>query len=119
MLVDVAEFEHPTEGGDGGLGGEGAGGGELRLRVDDAGDDEGDDEVTDAARLAGDEGVESELLEGAEDGGDVAGGRLRRQVKASGVEELLAAERRTASMAVSGSLERLARVRFLTRPSSR
>ena len=49
MLVDVAEFEHPTEGGDGGLGGEGAGGGELRLRVDDAGDDEGDDEVTDAA----------------------------------------------------------------------
>ena len=46
-------------GGDGAFRGQGAGGGELGLRVDAAGGDQG--EVTDEARLRGDSGVQSEL----------------------------------------------------------
>ena len=45
VLVDVAELEHFSEGGDGGLWVEGACGGELGAGVDDAGDDEGDGEI--------------------------------------------------------------------------
>ena len=50
--VDLAEIQQVPERGAGALGGQGAGGGQLRLRVDDARDDEGDDEVTDAAGAA-------------------------------------------------------------------
>ena len=75
MLVDGAEPEHLAQGGDGAFGRQGAGGGQLGLRIDDAGDDQGEDEVTDAAGVSGDQRVQSELLEGAEHGGDVAVGQ--------------------------------------------
>ena len=71
VLIDFAQPERLAEGGDGALGGEGAGGGELGPGVNDAGDDEGEDEVSEAAGAPGDEGVQLELLEGAEDGDDV------------------------------------------------
>ena len=72
VLVDRADAEHRAEGGDGALGGQGAGRGQLRLRVDDAGGDQGEGEVTPARGLSRNQGVESELLEGANHGGDVA-----------------------------------------------
>ena len=75
MLIDGAEPEHLAQGGDGAVGRQGAGGGQLGLRIDDAGDDQGEDEVADAAGVSGDQRVQSELLEGAEHGGDVAVGQ--------------------------------------------
>ena len=71
MLIDIAEAEEFSQGGDGGFGGEGACGGEFGAGVDDAGDDEGDGEIAVPAGGAGDEGVEPESPEGSEDGGDV------------------------------------------------
>ena len=71
VLIDLAEPQHLSEGGDGGFWGEGACGGELGAGVDDAGDDEGDGEIAVPAGGAGDEGVEPESSEGTEDGGDV------------------------------------------------
>ena len=71
VLIDIAEAEEFSQGGDGGFGGEGACGGEFGAGVDDAGDDEGDGEIAVPAGGAGDEGVEPESPEGSEDGGDV------------------------------------------------
>ena len=58
--IDGAEVQHLPEGGDGGFRRQGAGGGQLRLRVDDAGDEERDDEVAGAPGAAGEQGGESE-----------------------------------------------------------
>ena len=74
MLVDPAEAEHLAQGGHGALGSEGAGRGQLRLRVDDAGGDQGDGKVTPARGLPGEQGVEAELLERAKHSGDMAVG---------------------------------------------
>ena len=71
VLIDIAEAEEFSQGGDGGFGGQGACGGEFGAGVDDAGDDEGDGEIAVPAGGAGDEGVEAESSEGSEDGGDV------------------------------------------------
>ena len=121
MLVDGAEPEHLAQGGDGAFGRQGTGGGQLGLRIDDAGDDQGEDEVADAAGVSGDQRVQSELLEGAEHGGDVAVGQAADA--GEGVFRLTSRSprrtRRSTGMASVGSLERLARVRFLTRPPSR
>ena len=93
VRVDVAEPERLAEGGDRALGGEGAGGGQLGLGVDDAVDDEREHEVAEAAGLAVDEGMQSELLEGAEHGGDVSVGQTSDAGEGFlGVDELLAAE---------------------------
>ena len=82
VLIDIAEAEEFSQGGDGGFGGQGACGGEFGAGVDDAGDDEGDGEIAVPAGGAG-EGVEAESSEGSEDGGDVPVGELRRQGKVS------------------------------------
>ena len=74
LRVDGAEVEHLPERGDGAFGRQGAGGGELRLRVDDAGDEQCEDEVAVAAGASGEQGGESELADGGEHGGDVAVG---------------------------------------------
>jgi hypothetical protein len=93
MRVDVSEVKRLSEGGDGTLGGQGAGRGQLGLGVDDAVDDEGEDEVADAAGVAVDEGVQSELPEGAEDGGDVSVGQTSDAGEGfPGIDERLAAE---------------------------
>ena len=76
VLIDIAEAEEFSQGGDGGFGGQGACGGEFGAGVDDAGDDEGDGEI--AVPAAG-----SESSEGSEDGGPCPWGRLRRQEKVS------------------------------------
>ena len=75
VLVDRTHSEHLAQCGDGALGGEGAGRGQLRLRVDDTGGDQGDGEVADAAALTGEQGVQAELLERANHGGDMAVGQ--------------------------------------------
>ena len=49
-------------------------GGQFGAGVDDAGNDHGDDQIAQAAAGTSDEGVQAELLEGAEDGGDMAMG---------------------------------------------
>ena len=72
VFIDSPQVQHLAESGDGALRGEGAGGGELGAGVDDAGDDQGKDQVAQAAVGASDESMQVELLEGAEDGGDVA-----------------------------------------------
>ena len=91
MLVDGAEPERLAQGGHGALGGKGAGGRELRLRVDDAGDNQGHDEVARAARRAGDERGQAELPQGAEHGGDVAMWQASDAVESVlGVDERLA-----------------------------
>ena len=93
VRVEVAESECLAEGGDGALGGEGAGGGELGLGIDDPVDEEREHEVAAAAGLAVDEGMQSELPEGAEDGGDVSVGQTSDAGEGVfGIDELLAAE---------------------------
>ena len=74
LRVDRDEVQHLPERGDGAFGSQGAGGGELRLRVDDAGDEQCEDEVAEAAGAAGEQGGESELADRGEHGGDVAVG---------------------------------------------
>ena len=74
VLVDGLQGQHLAEGGDGALGVQAASGGELGAGVDDASDDHGDDQGAHAAGGARDEGMQAELLEGAEDGGDMAVG---------------------------------------------
>ena len=72
ILIDRAEAQRGAEGGDGAFGSEGTSGGQLGASVDDAGDDHGQDQIARAAGGTGDEGMQAELLEEAEDGGDVA-----------------------------------------------
>jgi len=74
ILVDGVQLQQVAEGGDGAFRVQTAGGGELGACVDDAGDDHGDDEVALAGGGTSDEGVEAELVEGTEDGGDVTMG---------------------------------------------
>ena len=74
ILIDGAQLQSLAEGGDGALRGDGARGGQFGAGVDDAGDDHGDDQIAQAAAGTSDEGVQAELLEGAEDGGDMAVG---------------------------------------------
>ena len=96
MGVDVAEPEQLAQSGHGAVRSQPPGGGQLRARVDDAGDDESEDEVAKATGAAGDEGVQPELLEGAEDGGDVAVGQAADTPEhLLGVDERLALERAT------------------------
>ena len=62
-------------------------------RVDDAGDDWRDDEVAETASAPGDEGMQAELLEGAEHGRDVAVGPAADAGEGIvGIDELLTAE---------------------------
>ena len=72
ILVDCAEREHVAEGGDGAFRVQAASGGQFGARVDDPGDDHGDDQITLAGGGTGDEGMEAEIPEGAEDGSDMA-----------------------------------------------
>ena len=93
FVVDGAEVEHLSERGDGAFGRQGAGGGELRLRVDDAGDEQCEDEVAEAAGAAGEQGSECELADGGEHGGDVAVWEAAEAGEGVvGTYELLAAE---------------------------
>ena len=93
LRVDGAEVEHLRERGDGAFGRQGAGGGQLRLRVDDAGDEQCEDEVAEAAGAAGEQGGESELADGGEHGGDVAVGEAAEAGEGVvGTYELFAAE---------------------------
>ena len=109
LRVGRAEVEHLAERGDGGFGRQGAGGGELRLRVDDAGDEQGEDEVAVVAGAAGEQGSESELADGGEHGGDVAVGEAAEAGEGViGMNELLAAE--DASEGVDGGVGELGEV---------
>ena len=109
LRVDRAEVEHLAERGDGGFGRQGAGGGELRLGVDDAGDEQGEDELAVAAGAAGEQGRESELADGGEHGGDVAVGEAAEAGEGViGMNELLAAE--DASEGVDGGVGELGQV---------
>ena len=93
MRIDVAESEQFAQGGYRALGGQRAGGGQFRPRVDDAGDDERDDQVAEAAGATADQRVQSELLEGAEHGSDVAVGQAADAGEGVvGIDELLTAE---------------------------
>ena len=93
VLIDVAEPKRLAQGGDGALGGQAARGGQLRLRVDDAGDDQGEDEVAEATGVTGDQRVQSDPLEGAEHRGDVAVGQAAHAGEGVfGVDESLTAE---------------------------
>ena len=72
---------------------QGAGGGELRLRVDDAGDEQCEDEVADATGASGEQGGECELADGGEHGGDVSVGEASEAGEGVvGTDELLSAE---------------------------
>ena len=93
MRIDVAESEQFAQGGYRALGGQRAGGGQFRPRVDDAGDDEGENEVAEAAGAPGDQRVQSELLERAEHGSDVAVGQAADAGEGVvGIDELLTAQ---------------------------
>ena len=93
LRVDGTEVEHFPERGDGAFGCQGAGGGELRLRVDDAGDEQCDDEVADATGASGEQGGECELADGGEHGGDVAVWEASETGEGVvGADELLSAE---------------------------
>ena len=82
-----------AEGGDRAFGVQAAGGGEFGASVDDAGDDHGDDEVTLTGGGTSDEGMEGELAEEPEDGGDVAvGGAAQATEGGFGIDEGLAFE---------------------------
>ena len=72
VFIDGAETEGLREGGQRGLAGERAGGGQLGLGIDDPGDDQSDDQIPVPAPGAGQQGIELELFEGGQDGGDVA-----------------------------------------------
>ena len=72
ILVDRLQPQDLAEGGDSALRVQGASGGQFGAGVDDAGDNHGDDEVAPATGRTSDEGMQAELLEGAEDGGDMA-----------------------------------------------
>ena len=74
VLVDCTQLQDLAQGGDCALRVQGAGSGQFGAGVDDAGDDHGDDQIAQAAGGTSDEGMQVELLEGAEDGGDVAVG---------------------------------------------
>ena len=121
ILVDGTQRQQVAEGGDGAFGVQAAGGGEFGASVDDAGDDHGDDEVTLTGGGTSDEGMEGELAEEPEDGGDVAVGELRRQRKAdSGLtRDSPLRALRTRSMTWSGRWEMLPRVSWRTLPSWR
>ena len=93
VFIDGAETEGLREGGQRGFTGEGPGGGQFGLGVDDSGDDQGDDQIPVPASGAGQEGIEFELPEGGEDGGDVAMGERAGAVEeVFGVDEGLAFE---------------------------
>ena len=72
IFVDRAEPEHVAEGGDGAFRVQAASGGQFGARVDDTSDDHGDDQIALAGGGTGDEGMEGEILEGTEDGSDMA-----------------------------------------------
>ena len=72
ILVDRLQLQDLAEGGDRALRVQGASGGQFGAGVDDAGDNHGDDEIAPATGRTSDEGMQAELLEGAEDGGDMA-----------------------------------------------
>ena len=74
ILVDGLQPQDLAEGGDSALRVQGASGGQFGAGVDDAGDNHGDDEIAPATGRTSDEGMQAELLEGAEDGGDMAVG---------------------------------------------
>ena len=74
ILVDGPQRQQVAEGGDGAFRVQAACGGEFGASVDDASDDHGDDEIALAGGGTSDEGMEAELVEGTEDGGDMAVG---------------------------------------------
>ena len=93
LRVDGAEVEHLPERGDGAFRRQGAGGGELRLRVDDAGDEQREDEVAEASGAAGEQCGKSELADGGEHGGDVPVGEAAEAGEGVvGTDEPLASE---------------------------
>ena len=109
LRVDGAEVEHLAERGDGAFGRQSAGGGELRLRVDDAGDEQCEDEVAEAAGTAGEDGRQSELADGGEHGGDVAVWEASEAGEGViGTDESLAAE--GAAQGVDGDVGELGEV---------
>ena len=68
-------------------------GGQLRLRVDDAGDEQCEDEVAEASGASGEQGGDCELADGGEHGGDVAVGEAAEAGEGVvGADESLAAE---------------------------
>ncbi len=93
VLVDVAEAERRAQGRHRALGRQGAGGGQLRLRVDDAGGEQGHGQVAGAAGAAGEQGGQGELLQRAHDGGDMAVGQAAQAGEGLvGRDEALAAQ---------------------------
>ena len=93
ILVDLTQRQQVTEGGDGAFGVQAAGGGEFGACVDDTSDDHGDDEIALAGGGTGDEGMEAELVERTEDGGDVAVGVAAQATEGDlGIDEGLAFE---------------------------
>ena len=109
FVVDGGEVEHLPERGDGAFGRQGAGGGELRLRVDDAGDEQGEDEVAEAPGAAGEQGRDSELADGGEHGCDVAVWEASEAGEGVvGTYELLAAE--DVAESVDGGIGKLGEV---------
>ena len=93
VFIDLAETEGLREGGEGGLAGEGPGGGQFGLGIDDPGDDQSDDQILVPASGASQQGIELEPLEGGQDGGDMTMGQRTGAVEAVlGVDEGLALE---------------------------
>ena len=93
VLIDATEVQQLAKGGDCGLWGEGAGGGKFGAGVDDAGDDHGDDQGAQTAGGAGDESRQVEVLEEAEDGGDVAMSEAAQTRESSvGTDQSIASE---------------------------
>ena len=97
VFIDGAETQGLREGGEGGLAGERPGSGQLGLGVDDSGDDQRDDQIPVPAPGASQQGIELELLEGGQDGGDVTMGE-----RAGAVEDVFGVDK---GLALEGSAD--------------
>jgi hypothetical protein len=108
------ESEHLSQRGGRALAIQRAGRGELRVRSEYTRGDERHGPIALGAATSGEKAIEAELLEGAEHG---RGSMVNASSGATTVSPRRT--RRSPSMVASERWDRLARVRFLTRPPSR